>query len=83
MKLECHYLLLLVMSLFNCKYCIVVLCVFQHTCYYFFFDLNSRINFKKIISYSFQIADQYDKVDVIREIVSTEGPTGACISTTL
>lgn len=49
----------------------------------YFFVLNPRINFKKIISYSFQISDQYDKLDVIREIVSAEGPTGACILTSL
>ncbi|MCI4384445.1 hypothetical protein PGIGA_G00038850 [Pangasianodon gigas] len=30
-----------------------------------------------------KIADQYDKLDVIREIVSTEGPTGACMLASL
>lgn len=64
----------------NC-YNFVVLSVFHLIVSQMFFVLNSRINFKKTVSYSFQIADQYDKLDVIREIVSTEGPKGACILT--
>lgn len=67
-------------SLFIIAYHVIVYMQVLY-CTVFSFVLNSRTHFKKIISYSFQIADHYDKLDVISEIVSTEGPTGACILT--